>query len=634
MILEYFRNRRSVGWFAGAGLLVLVILAFIALYIPDFMGDPTQALYNQEVASVDGEPIRASEFLARYQQVSRQYQEQMGEGFTPTFARRMGLPLSVVNDLAQRRMLVAEAERHGIEVTDDAVGEAIRALPVFQQGDGFMGREAYLALLASNRLTPRDFENSMREDLLVERLQAMVTGPAGVAETELREEYRRRNEHLSLDLWHLTESAFRDEVGDITGEEAQERYESDPSAYEVPARRRIRFVTVSEQSLAEEVSVLPREIRRYYNRNLFQYQTEAEATASHILFTPDPGEDEEAVRAEALEIAERARSGEDFAELARAHSDDSVTAETGGSLGTFSPAALLPELAEAIPAMAPGEVSDPIRTSDGFHIVLLESQVPGETTELADVEAEIESILREEKAQELLADRIPELTRLAADADGLDAIAARYPLMIPQESSAFAAGEAVPELGSAALGDLAFELDAGEVGGPARLPNGFALIERIEEEPAHIPDFEDVEEQVKEDIRSERALALAREAADELFQTLESGATPDTDPTPLAAWYRGRPLDAAGAIPLDEDRLFAAEPGSIPPPIAAENGFAVVRVLERNGFSDEEFEAAQESFREELLFERRNLLWAAFVEAAAERHEVRIDEQALNDLIG
>ncbi len=633
MILEYFRDRRSIGWFAGAGLLILVILAFIALYIPDFMGDPTQALYNREVAWVDGNPIRASEFLERYQQTSRQYQEQMGEAFTPTFARRMGLPLAVVGDLVQRRVLVAEAERHGFEIPDAAVGEAIRTLPVFRQNGDFMGREAYLELLAANRLTPRDFENSVREDLLVERLQTMVTGPAGVAETELRQEYRRRNESLSLDLWHLPGSAFRGEV-EVTGEEARERYEGDPSAYEEPTRRRIRFVTVSAQSLAEEVDVLQREIRRYYDRNLFQYQTEAVAEASHILLTPETGEDEEAVRAEAAELAERARSGEDFAELARAHSDDSVTADTGGSLGSFSPAELLPELAEAISGMAPAEVSDPIRTSDGFHVVLLENLVPAETTSIEDAEGEIESLLREEKAAELLAVRIPELRRLAGGADSLDTITSRYPLMIPQESSAFAAGEPVPELGSTEAASLAFGIETGEVGGPVQLANGFALVELIGEEAAHIPEFDAVEEAVMEDIRTERALGRAREAADALFRTVESGATPETDPIPLAAWYRGRPLDSAGEIPLDEDRLFAADPGSIVPPIATDNGFVVVRVRERTGFSDEEFEAAKDGFREELLLERRNLLWSAFVEAASERHEIHVDEEALNDLIG
>jgi len=633
MILEYFRDRKSVGWFAGAALLVLVILAFIALYIPDFMGDPTQALYNQEVAWVDGDPIRASEFLGRYQQTSRQYQEQMGEAFTPAFARRMGLPLSVAGELAQRMLLIKEAERHGIKVTDAAVGEAIRTSPAFQQNGAFMGREAYLSLLAANRLTPRDFESSVREDLLVERLQAMVTGPADVPDAELLEEYRRRNESLSLDLWFLPASVHRGEV-EVTSEEARERYESEPSAWEIPARRRVRFVTVSAQSLAEEVEVLQREIRRYYDRNLFRYQTDAVASASHILFLPESEEDEESVRAEALQVAERARSGADFAGLAAAFSNDSVTSGSGGSLGSFGPEELLPELAEAIFEMAPGEVSEPIRTSDGFHVVLLESLTPAETTELTDVEAEIEAILREEKAQELLASRIPEVSELARGADSLDEITARFPLMIPQESSLFTRGEPIPELGSADASDLAFDLEASGTAGPVRLANGFAFMDLIVEEPAHIPTFEDMDEQIREQIRSERALELAGAAAGELFSKLESGRTPDFDPTPLAAWRRGAPLGAAGIVPSEENRLFETAAGETLLPISTESGSAVVRVLERNGFSDEDFEAAKEAFRAELLRERRSLLWSSFVEAARDRHEVQIDEQALNELIG
>ncbi|MYB31666.1 MAG: hypothetical protein F4Y20_03835, partial [Acidobacteria bacterium] len=370
MILEYFRNRRSVGWFVGAGLLGLVILAFVALYFPDFMGDPATAAMRRGVAWVDGEAIPASTFLDRYRNVARMYQEQSGGEFSPALARQLGIPEQVVGELVRSQVLVREAERLGIEVTNTEVGTSIATSPTFQENGVFIGRDAYLAMLRAARLNPRDFEDSIRSDLMTEKLRALITESPHVSDLELREEYRRRNESASLDVWFLTVDSRRGDV-EVTEAAARERYEAEPAAFEVPEQRRIRYLTLSEQILAEEVSVRQREIQRYYNRNLFQYQMGEQAEASHILLQAETEADEDATRTLAARLAERARAGEDFAELARTYSADEVTREAGGALGVFGPEEMVPEFSEAVFNMMPGEISDPVRTDYGWHVVRL-----------------------------------------------------------------------------------------------------------------------------------------------------------------------------------------------------------------------------------------------------------------------
>ena len=633
MILEYFRNRRSVGWFMGAGLLALVILAFVALYFPDFMGDPATAAMRRGVAWVDGQPIAASTFLDRYRNVARLYQEQSGGEFSPALARQLGIPDQVVGELVRSRVLVLEAERLGLQVTNAEVGTNIATSPTFQENGVFIGRDAYLSMLRAARLNPRDFEDSVRSDVLTEKLQRLITESPHVSDLELREEYRRRNENASLDLWFLTTDSRRGEV-EVTEADARARFEAAPEAFKVPEQRRIRYLTLSEQTVAEEVSVRRREIQRYYNRNLFQYQLGEQAEASHILLQAESEADEDATRTLAARLAERARTGEDFAELARTYSADEGTREAGGALGIFGPEEMVPEFSEAVFSMMPGEISDPVRTDYGYHVVRLDNRQAAETRELSEVEGEIESRLRQEKAATLLAERVLELGERVGNADSLSDLAGDYPLLIPQESDFFSTSDSVAGFGSLELSALAFDLELGAVGGPVRLATGYAFLEVIEERPPHVPEFEEIREQVIAELEEERAESLAREAGQTLRDRVADGQTVDTDPTPLEGWFRGSALGAAGPLPGAEETVFGAEIGDVVGPLEAGRGYAIVRINGKEGFSETTFEEQQEPFRAQMMEEKKQRVWAAFVSGAAERYNIRIDRQALNALIG
>ena len=633
MIFEYFRNRRSMGWFVGAGLLGLVIVAFVALYFPDFMGDPATAAMRRGVAWVDDEPIAASAFLDRYREVARQYQQQSGGEFSSGLARQLGLPQQVVGDLVRNRVLVLEAERHGLVVTDAEVGASITSAPVFQENGVFIGRAAYLERLRGARLSPRDFEASLRSDLLAEKLRLLITDSPHVSDLELLEEYRRRNESASLDLWFFPTDARRGEV-EVSESEARERYDADPAAFTAPTSRRIRYFTLSEQTIGEEISVRQREIRRYYDRNLFQYQLGEQAEASHILLRPESEAEEAATRTLAARLADRARAGEDFAELARTYSADEATAGAGGALGVFGPEEMLPEFSEAVFEMMPGEISDPIRTDYGFHVVRLDDRQPAETRELSEVEEEIESRLRRERAGELLNERILELGERAGRAGALEDLAEGHPLLIPQESDFFPEDGEVAELGSAEAARLAFALEVGAVGGPVRLANGFAFIEVIEARPPQTPGFDEIRERVTAELRDERAKALALRAALALKDRLLAGETGETDPIALETWFRGSPLGAAGPVPAEEEAIFGAAAGALIGPLEADGGHALVRVNGSDGYVPETFEEQKEPFRTQMAEEKKQRTWSSFVAAAVERYDIRIDQEAVNALIG
>ena len=188
--------------------------------------------------------------------------------------------------------------------------------------------------------------------------------------------------------------------------------------------------------------------------------------------------------------------------------------------------------------------------------------------------------------------------------------------------------------GSAGLSTLAFELEIGAVGGPVRLPTGYGFVEVLEERPPHVPEFEDIREQVIAELEEERARSLVEEAGQALRDLVAGGRTAETDPTPLERWFRGSPLGIAGMLPDHEETVFAAEVGDVVGPLDADRGYAVVRINAKEGFAEATFEEQKEPFRAQMAEEKKQRIWAAFVGAAGERYEIRIDRQALNDLIG
>ncbi|MGH9322412.1 MAG: SurA N-terminal domain-containing protein, partial [Vicinamibacteria bacterium] len=160
-MLKYFRNRKSLGWLVGAFLLILVIFAFIVFYIPDFLS-PTGMAGSGDVAWVEGTPISSQEFLRSYRAQENQYRQQLGEQFSPDLMRQLGFDNLVLRQLVQNHILLLEAERQGIAVSDGEVSDAIVNDPTLQSDGKFIGRQAYLNLLSQNFLNAAQYEDTIR----------------------------------------------------------------------------------------------------------------------------------------------------------------------------------------------------------------------------------------------------------------------------------------------------------------------------------------------------------------------------------------------------------------------------------------------------------------------------------------
>ncbi|HLE71636.1 MAG TPA: SurA N-terminal domain-containing protein [Vicinamibacteria bacterium] len=633
-MLKYFRNRKSLGWLVGAFLLVLVIFAFVAFYIPDFMTG-TGVAGSGEVAWVEGTPISSQEFLRSYRAQEQQYRQQLGSQFSPDLLRQLGFDNLVLRQLVQNQILFLEAQRQGISVTDQEVSEFIVSLPMFQSDGKFIGRDAYLNLLARNSLSASQFEAQLRQDVMRQKLQSLVTDGIVVPDADIEEEYRRRNEKLRLEYAFVAKAEFEAQV-QVTDEEARRFFDDNKKRFERPVQRKVRFITLTPQLFASAVSVSDREVERYYQQNSSRYETGDQLAASHILFKTGPDTDEEAVRKKAEAVLALAKGGADFAELARQHSED-TSAENGGDLGLFGRGQMVPEFEAAAFALQEGQISDLVRSTYGFHIIKLNGREAAFIRPLDSMRDEIRNTITQEKARDKMEKAVDSAAEKLRASGSVDALSAEYPVLVPQETAFFGRGDTLPQLGNSPEATrAAFENEVGQVSSSVRLGNGYAFLHVLEERPAGTPDFEEVKEEARNQLRDQKVMKLAQARAEALRETLltEGPEKAGIELLSTESFFRGSQLPEAGRSAAVNARAFAISPGELSAPLSADNGFVLVRVLEKTGFSPADFAAQKPGFLEQMANEQRLKVWNAFVESLTARYDVRVDWQAIRAITG
>jgi peptidyl-prolyl cis-trans isomerase D len=468
-----------------------------------------------------------------------------------------------------------------------------------------------------------------------QKLQSLVTDGVVVSEADLEEEYRRRNEKLKLEYAFIPKAEFESQV-QVTDEEARGFFEQNQKKFERPVQRKVRFITLTPQLFASAVTVSDRELERYYQQNSNRYETPEQVAASHILFKTDPGSNEEEVRMKAEAVLAQAKAGADFAELARQHSEDTSAAD-GGDLGLFGRGQMVPEFEAAAFALPEGQVSDLVRSTYGFHIIKVTARQPAFVRSLDSVRDEIRNTLTQEKARESMENAVDSAAQKLRASGSVDTLSAEYPVLVPQETGFFGRGDSVPQLGNSPEATrAAFENEIGQVSDSIRLGNGFAFLQVLEERPAGTPDFEEVKEEARSQLRGQRVMELARGRAEALRQTLlaEGPEKAGIELLSTESFFRGGQLPEAGRSAAVNARAFELSPGELSEPLSADNGFVLVRILEKSGFSPADFEAQKPGFLEQMANEQRLRVWNAFVESLTARYDVRVDWQAIRTITG
>ncbi len=632
------RMRRHKAWLQWS--LVLVVLAFIIFYIPDFLRGSTDASSGDTIASVEGHAITSGEFKRTYQAQLEAYRSAYGGQMSEQLLKQLGIEQQILQQMVDEQAALTEADRLGIQVSDEEVRQRIFAIPAFQDNGRFIGDARYEQLLRAQRppLTPTDFEDGIRKTLVVEKLRASLTDWLSIPDKELEQEYRRRNDKVKLAVVSVSADKFRGDVKP-SDQEVSAYFDAHKTDFKIPEKRKIRYLLIDIDALRAKVVVPPADVERAYNDNAEQYSTPEQIRASHILLKTD-GKDDAAVKAKAEDILKQAKAGADFGELAKKYSEDEATAKNGGDLDYFTRGKMVPEFDAVAFSLQPGQISDLVKTQFGYQIVKMTDKKPGTTRTLAEMRQQLTDQLAAERAQAQAGDLAAALEKQISKPSDLDKVAKAQGLTV-QESGFFARDEPILGLGpSPDAAARAFDLKIGEVSQGLRASRGIVFVTPVAKQDAYVPKFDEVKDRVRDEVIRIKSRDLAKQKAAELdarlktapdFEKAAKAAGLDVKTTELIA--RDAPITDIGVSSAVDDAAFAMAVGSVSDPIVTDNGAAIVKLVDKQETSPADFALAKDKFREDMLTDRRNRFFGAYMVKAKQRMKIEVNRESLEKAV-
>jgi len=636
-----------------SGILLVFCGAMVITLIPgglgsDFLtGRPGQGV----IATVAGEPVTTIEVNREARTMLRQQFPQgsaQASMLLPFFASR------AADQVISRKAMIAEAQRLGLKVSDDEVRDELqngRYSQAFFPGGKFVGQAQYEQMLQGADLTPTVFEKAVSQDLLLRKLQALVTGSAKVTDADIRQEFDRRNTKVKFDYAILSQADLQKGLHP-TDQELKAFYDRNKASYNnaIPEKRKIKYAIVDMGKVSAQTPVTTQDLQAYYDQHRDEYRLPEQVKVSHILIkTPLPAADGkvddkavEAARVKAEDVLKQVKAGGDFAKLAEKYSDDPGSAKNGGSLGLIGRGRTVPEFEKAAFSLPKGQISDLVKSSYGYHIIRVDDKQDAHMKTLEEVKGDIEPILKQQKAQRAAENAANALVKQAR-ADGLDKAAAAQGMGVV--TTDFVGKDAnLPGIGSSPqfMEAIFMAREKAPVDSVA-FPQGFAVYEVEGVKPPATPTFDEIRPRVESEFKNERAGVLLSQKTQELSDrakashdlkkaSKEPGATVKTSELVLPDGQVPDIGSMAGAASV----VFTMKPGDISAPVNLGGSGAVLSVVQKQDPTDAEFAEKKDQIRDSLIQTRENEQFGLFVNNLRQQMEkagkIKINEKEMKGL--
>lgn len=558
----------------------LIIIVFVFWGVGNF-----RSTGNTTLAKVNGTPVTAQDVAVR---LSSQVDaiRQGNPGLTQEDIQRFlpQLKQEVFRQLLMETLLEQEAERIGVVATPQEIKQVAAVIPAFHNDKGVFDQTVYERALQNQKQTPGAFEAGIRRELLLTKFQRMTAEPAFVPVQEARNLFLYQSEQRILDAIVFNYSEYMDQ-SIPTDEDVSAYYNANKGAFQIPPQADVSYVAVSSEVLAAKELVSPEEIAAYYEKNKESYARPERVRARHILILVDreaPKETDAEARAKIDEAAEQIRKGKDFSEVAMAVSQDG-SASDGGDLGWFTRGRMVPEFEQAAFALQPGQVSDPVRTDFGWHLIKLEEHADADLTPLAEVEDDIRHTLALDKARPKVQELLDNILVAVINGQSLAEAAAKDSLAVEETGLKDAQGlaqdlqlkpvdiQAILDGPSGQTLETAFS--TGE---------GYLLVHVNKTSPATTKPFDEVKQEITDQLQVEAARDKARAAAEAARTAMTDTLSEDLEKRLVTVSPMGRDGFVSGFVSSNTALVDAVFKDTsfkwLPAAYLVDDGAALVRV--------------------------------------------------------
>jgi peptidyl-prolyl cis-trans isomerase D len=593
---------------------------------------------SETVATIGRDKISTT----AYYNVLRQRLEALQKDFKQlnrSFIQQLNIPQQVLEQMVQQYLLRQEAADMGITASDKELSD--RVVAMFQRDGKFIGVEEYRRLLTYNRLSVAEFEDNLKTEIAINKLVQLLTAGLTATPEELWSEYQKKTSTAKLEYVMLEESkaVFDDPLSPA---DLQAYFEKNKDRYALPERREGTYLLFQTDDLKKEVQVTDADIETYYKDNLDQFKDPERIRASRIFLSiakkGTPGGPEQA-----QDILDRLAKGEDFAQLARTHSQDDK-AKDGGDCGFDAWTQLSTNEVAEIRKLGPGEVSGKVERPDGTAILKVTEKEPEKAQPLEVAKERIRSILEDQKARDLAAEKVARLEKAARREKSLDVAAQKDGLKV-KSTGPLKAGQSLEEVDPAgSISQTLFALKDREISAAIPMFTGTGIVQLEKIDPPRPAAFEEVKADVEKDYRTNRrkeiSLAKVREAVPQLGDKGWEEKAPKLglEYKLINEHRKEQYLAVIGESPEIDRLAFSLPLNQASEPVEFAGGTAVIRVLERKEADRAEFDKNIAAERDTLLEQKKNRFLQSYLEKLRSEKEVKVNNdlfaEITNDILG
>ena len=515
-MFDLFRSRDKIVRIMLGGLLLVVALSMLTYLVPSYnMGGGGAS--DTVVAEIGKETITVPEVqqIVQMNMRGRQLPAELMPHYVPQF----------INSMVTERALAFEAKELGFKVSDEDLAAGIRqTIPQLFQDGKFAGKEAYAQVLAQQNMTIEQFESDMARQLLVTKMRNVALEGTVVTPQEIEREYARRNDKVKIQYVRVTGDKFRAEVT-AAPDELRKYYEANKPAYQVPERRDLGIVLVDQAKIEQAIQPTDADLLRVYNENKDSYRIPERVNVRHILLktTEKDARQEAAVKAKADDLVKqlRAAKGANFAEMVKKYSEDPGSAAKGGEYDGVVRGQMVPEFEKAAFALKLNEISDPVKTTYGYHIIQLLGHEQAQLKPFSEVKPQLEAEFKKQRVNDLM-QQMSDKAQAALTKDPLhpEKVAADLGVQYAKAENA-GPGDPLPEVGvNKEFEDAVSSLKKGDVTPPVLLTGNtkIAIGVCIGDTPAHPAGFEEVKSKVQDALIKDKLNKLIDQKATQLVE--------------------------------------------------------------------------------------------------------------------
>jgi peptidyl-prolyl cis-trans isomerase D len=481
-------------------------------------------LEQDVVITVNDREITLVDYREEYTNQLLQFQEVFGDEIPESL--EFTIQESATENLIMKTLLNDYVDAQGYRVSPEYVAELITTNPNFQLGEGF-NRENYQAILSSQGVSQSKYENDLRIELQINQLRRGLIESSFITPSEFRRFVELQMEERDGQYLLIPSSKFTDQVS-LDKEVVSTFYTENITSFMTEEEIDVEFLSIDTEEIAQSIEFSPLDVEQYYKENIERFRSNEERKSSHILISFDDEVIEDAAQEQSKDILVRIKGGESFEELAQEFSDDSGSATNGGDLGWAEPGLFVSEFDQVLYALEIGEISDPVKTQFGYHIIRLDDVKEGRKKEFAEIEEELTEEYSQLLAEDRLYDLAEQLDDLALQAyNELDTVADRLALELNQIS-------AITKNGSTFLNqqpeliDILFSsssIEQSENTPVYEFNNSIVVARVVNHRLPETKNFSEVEDEIVNLLTVQNSIEIANETAAQMLEELSSGKT-------------------------------------------------------------------------------------------------------------